>query len=195
MAMSNAQRPLPSATRASSIPPPSGTRPVAPRPPPLVRVPEPSSPTLPGLPIAELREENRIFVKAAVDDAIAPLALELRMLRTRIEDLERKRPTERPAPLPAPVVAAVAPPPVAPLSIAPPAPAPPTPPAQSFAFGAPPSSIVPSELLVPETNLSIDYELRAVDGGRRRRRTAAAVGFAILVVIGGMLGAMALSYA
>ncbi|MGO9711992.1 MAG: hypothetical protein ACLQBL_24235 [Polyangiaceae bacterium] len=206
--MSSALSPRPAPQRSSSVPPPASVkRPVAPariaKAPPL----PPKRPPLPT-PVATstadiLQEEMRLFVKAAIADAVAPLRRAIEAAQARVEELEAKLAAAPAIPAPAaPPLRATSLPP-APLLDAQIAPAPylAAPPfAEPFATIpppaiAPPAAVVPLESWVPESNVSIDHELRAMDGDRRRKRLAMAVGFAVLLVVGGMLSAMALSYA
>jgi hypothetical protein len=144
------------------------TAPASPRsvPPPLPSPPPPA----PFVPRASQSEEVRRTVKADVEDAVAPLSREIRTVRARLEELEgRPRST----------------PPVAPSS----------PPAALIVGGEATVHAAANESLRPHPQvISIEEELRMVDGGRRRRRTVGALAGVLFLVVGSLLGAMAWSY-
>jgi hypothetical protein len=175
--MSNAQSPRPKAPRhAPALPsPPSVPKLVTTAssqvssPPRLSSTPTPASPTI--APTRE-REQARSVVEVAVEDAVAPLCREIGAIRARLEELETRSASVPPSA-----------PPVTPSPTAPP-------PAWTAAQSAAPLAVA-----FPPSVISIEHELRAVDGTRRRRRTVAALGFVLFLVFGGLLGAMALSYA
>ena len=178
--MSNAKRPRPPSPaplpRKASVPPSpvSATRIVtAPRQtssaPTLATPPTPASPILP---LAQSRERTRLVVDAAIEDAVAPLSREIKALRSRVEELEVARASDPCVSASLPVVA----PPLPPS------------PRSTAAIAAPAAFPLPSAVI------SIDEELRALDGARRRHRTAAVVCLVLFVVFGSLLGAMAWSY-
>jgi hypothetical protein len=129
------------------------------------------------------REDPRPLIRAAIDEAMIPVHQALRDLVRRVEELEK-----RPAAAAAPAIHAAAPagrdayrqsmpsypPPVA-------------------AHGA----LVPQGRTLDIATINRDVHVEvdgAIDGKRRRRRLAVTVALVLLVVFGGLFGALAYSY-
>jgi hypothetical protein len=108
-------------------------------------------------------------VAEAVEDAVAPLRRALAILQARVDELERRPQAVTPAtpPAPARVLSIVPPPSAEPVVAAPPVEAPP---------------------------LALDDLELALDGSRRRRHAITAFAVLVVIVFGGLFGALATSY-
>jgi hypothetical protein len=153
-------------------------------------------------PAPEPREDPRIIVRAAVDEAVAPLYRSIQALQHRIEELER-RPVAAPpltttAPMPYMAPAPVTHPQAAPAHVATPAPA-------AVAVAQPAYPVVqgqPQQVFATARQpafdasaIDISFEMDGgLDGRRRKRRLVVTLVLGILVVFGGLFGALAMSY-
>jgi hypothetical protein len=140
---------------------------------------------------AEPREDPRVLVRAAVEEAVAPLHRALHALQQRIEELERRPVHAATAAAPAPAVHAHTSAPAATQALAPVAP-----PArvhtQPQIFEA---VMAPSTILAEAAAIDVTMEMGgALDGSRRRRRLLITFVLLLLIIFGGLFGALALSY-
>lgn len=138
----------------------------------------------------EIRNEARLMVRSALEEALAPLHYSIRDLERRLGDLER-----RPASAATPPTSAAAPgvgPPQA-LYVNPAAPAPEMRRmARSNPFAAAaPAEIAAAPVVVPARQVSVPQDVVAsFDGSRRRRRITIFFILALLLTIGALLAAM-----
>jgi hypothetical protein len=143
----------------------------------------------------EPREDPRVAIRYAVDEALAPLQQTVRELQRRIEELER-RPAQvisqvvgSPSATSAGAGSATAARPVEAHRAAHSAAASPSiPVAVSLAPRAP---VLDIKAIERDTNIVVDG---ALDGSRRKRRLALTFAFFLIVIFGGLFAALAYSY-
>jgi hypothetical protein len=146
----------------------------------------------------EIRDEAQGLVRQVLEEALAPLHFRMSDLERRIEALERAA-AAPPAPVPPPPQLAqrpVAPPP-APMAYAPPPAAFAPMPVQAAAIPiARPLDLyaaIPGPPRVPDLGPSYDIDV-PFDGRRRKRKVLALFAVLFVVLLGGLLTSMAMSY-
>jgi hypothetical protein len=204
----------------SSAPPPVPPRTFSTEPPPVSGAP-PSEPTLVrhepidarafmiGDPqrAEEIRDEARGLVHQALEEALAPLHFRVNELERRLETHERNaRAAAAASPPPPQVAPRAAPPAPPPMAYAPlvPAPAPmaypPLAPAPMAMAPMAPAGYAPADPYVgavalprPPAISTFDDDL-PFDGARRKRNVLVFFGILFVLVVGGLLASMAMSY-
>jgi hypothetical protein len=158
--------------------------------PTLVKKGPPPLPTpLPATPLIVVSErtpaEDADLAKV-VEDAVAPVRHELYVMQSRLEELEHQM-NRLPPPAPPPVAVSERPPPAAMVSMVVPV---------LRAQAPAPAPVLPGvvNVHVHAPAVSIEAELRSLDGGRRQRRAVATLAALLVLVMGGLLGAVAWSY-
>jgi hypothetical protein len=146
----------------------------------------------------EIREESRLLVREAIDEALAPLHYALRALERRVESLEANAGTAPAAPPPAaaPMPPVMAPPAALARAIPPPAAASvivQPDPRDPYGAVAPAPAPAPADVItIPPAPRApaLDWDTAPFDGARRRRRLAIAFGFFVLLIFGALFGAL-----
>jgi hypothetical protein len=140
----------------------------------------------------EIREDARVLLREALDEALAPLHYAVRDFERRLDALESAA-ARAPAPPPQHEYAHAPPPPVAPAQ----APRAIPPPASVIVQNDPRdpfgSVVMASEVVtIPPAPRApvMDWETSPFDGARRRRRVVVLFGLLVVIVFGALFGAL-----